>query len=161
MHAKNRELGRNFRRTVRYHIHFVFVFHRSLLLGFSLHFSSSSAFHRFLFRQSSHLPRFLQPHSESLLMFLCLRTFFSNLACFILSMCPAHFIRLLFFQLDKPYFHPTSSLRSFIILLSTIFTLATLLIQNSHTCSLCCCCLDIATIFMSYVLLLAGDIYWI
>ena len=44
---------------------FVIRFHWSLLLAFSLHFSSSSAFLRSLFTQSSHLscglPRFLQP----------------------------------------------------------------------------------------------------
>ena len=34
---------------------FVIRFHRSLLLAFSLHFSSSSAFLRSLFTQSSHL----------------------------------------------------------------------------------------------------------
>ena len=44
---------------------FVICFHLSLLLAFSLHFSSSSAFLRSLFTHSSHLscglPRFLQP----------------------------------------------------------------------------------------------------
>ena len=44
---------------------FIIRFHWSLLLAFSLHFSSSSAFLRSLFTQSSHLscvlPRFLQP----------------------------------------------------------------------------------------------------
>ena len=43
----------------------------SLLLAFSLHFYSSSAFLRFLFTQSSHLscglPRFLQPYNTNLL----------------------------------------------------------------------------------------------
>ena len=62
---------------------FVICYHWSLLLAFSLHCSSSSAFLRSLFTQSSHLscglPRFLQP----------------SLSSFILTMCPAHFIRLL------------------------------------------------------------------
>ena len=44
---------------------FVISFHRSLLLAFSLHFSSSFAFLKSLFTQSSHLscglPRFLDP----------------------------------------------------------------------------------------------------
>ena len=44
---------------------FVISFHRSLLLAFSLHFSSSFAFLKSLFTQSSHLscglPRFLEP----------------------------------------------------------------------------------------------------
>ena len=44
---------------------FVICFHWSLLLVFSLHFASSSAFLRSLFMQSSHLscglPRFLKP----------------------------------------------------------------------------------------------------
>ena len=71
---------------------FVISFCRSLLLAFSLHFSSSSAFLRSLFRslftQSSHLscglPRFLQPS--------CFfdSDLFSNLSSFILTMCPAH-----------------------------------------------------------------------
>ena len=71
---------------------FVIHFHWSLLLAFSLHFSSSSAFLRSLFTQSSHLscclPRFLKP---------CffVSDLFGNLSSFILTMCPAHFIRLL------------------------------------------------------------------
>ena len=71
----------------------VICFHWSLLLAFSLHFSSSSAFLRSLFIQSSHLscdlPRFLQP---SCLFFSDL---FSNLSSFILTMYQAHFTRLL------------------------------------------------------------------
>ena len=72
---------------------FVIRFHWSLLLAFSIHFSSSSAILRSLFTQSSHLscglPRFLQP---SCFFFSDL---FGSLSSFILTMCPAHFIRLL------------------------------------------------------------------
>ena len=72
---------------------FVIRFHWSLLLAFSLHFSSSSAFLRSLFTQSSHLscglPRFLQPSC------FIVSDLFGNFSSFILTMCPAHFIRLL------------------------------------------------------------------
>ena len=72
---------------------FVIFFDWSQLLAFSLHLSSSSAFLRSLFTQSSHrscgLPRFLQPPC----------VFISDLFCnppsFILTMCPVHLIRLL------------------------------------------------------------------
>ena len=67
---------------------FVICFHLSLLLAFSLHFSSSSAFLRSLFTQSSHLscglPRFLEP---SCLFVLAL---FGSLSSFIHTMCPFH-----------------------------------------------------------------------
>ena len=68
-------------------------FHWSLLLAFSLHFSSSSAFLRSLFTQSSHLsyyglPRFLQSPC------FFASDIFGNLSSFLI-MCPAHFIRLL------------------------------------------------------------------
>ena len=72
---------------------FVICFHLSLLLAFSLHFSSSSGFLRSFFTQSSHrrcgLPRFLQPSC------FFVSDLFGNLSSFILTMCPAHFIRLL------------------------------------------------------------------
>ena len=72
---------------------FVIRFHWSLLCAFSLHFSSSSAFLRSLFTQSSHLscglPRFLQPSC------FIVSDLFGNFSSFILTMCPAHFIRLL------------------------------------------------------------------
>ena len=72
---------------------FVFRFHWSLLLAFSLHFSSSSAFLRSLLTQSSHLscglPRFLQPSCVFVL------DIFGHLSSFILTMYPAHFIPLL------------------------------------------------------------------
>ena len=59
---------------------------------FLFHFSSS-AFLRSLFTQSSHLsgdlPRFLQPSC------FFVSDLFGNLSSFILTMCPAHFIRLL------------------------------------------------------------------
>ena len=70
---------------------FVIRFHWFLLLAFSLHFSSSSAFLRSLFTQSSHLscglPRFLQPSC------FIVSDLFGNFSSFILTMCPAHFIR--------------------------------------------------------------------
>ena len=66
-----------------------------LLLAFSLHFSSSSAFLRSLFTQSSHpscvLPHFLQP-SCFLVSYL-----FGDLSSFILTMCSAHFIRCVYY----------------------------------------------------------------
>ena len=67
--------------------------HWSLLLGFSLHFSSSSAFLKSLFTQSSHLgcglPHFLQPSC------FFVSDLSGDLSSFILTTCPAHFIRLL------------------------------------------------------------------
>ena len=72
---------------------FVFCFHWYFLLALSLHFSSSSAFLRSLFTQSSHLscdlPRFLKPSC------FFVSDLFGNLLSFILTMCPAHFIRFL------------------------------------------------------------------
>ena len=72
---------------------FVICFHRSLLLAFSLHFYSSSAFLRSLFTQSSHLScglhRFLEPSC------FFVSALFGSLSSFIRTMCPAHFIRLL------------------------------------------------------------------
>ena len=97
---------------------FVIRFHWSLLLAFSLHFSSSSAFLRSLFTQSSHLscglPRFLQP--------LCfiVSDLFGNFSSFILTMCPAHFIRLLTILPTMQALVPTSSRRSFILRLSPL-----------------------------------------
>ena len=72
---------------------FVICFHWYLLLAFSLHFSSSSAFLRSLFTQSSHLncglPRFLKPSC------FFVSDLFGNWSSFILTMCPAHLIWLL------------------------------------------------------------------
>ena len=72
---------------------FVICFHWPLLLAFSLHFSSSSAFLRSLFTQSSHLscclPRFLEPSCCFVL------ALFGSLSSFIRTMCPSHFFRLL------------------------------------------------------------------
>ena len=117
---------------------FVIRFHWSLLLAFSLHFSSSSAFLRSLFTQSSHLscglPRFLQPSC------FIVSDLFGNFSSFILTMCPAHFIRLLTILPTMQALVPTSSRKSFILRLSTLRTPAILLIQLfSHTCSLCWC----------------------
>ena len=67
-------------------------FHWSVLLAFSLHFSSSSALLRSLFTQSSHLrcglPRFLQSSC------FFVSDLLGNISSFILTMCPAHLIRL-------------------------------------------------------------------
>ena len=117
---------------------FVISFHRSLLLAFSLNFSSSSAFLRSLFTQSSHLscglPRFLEPSC------LVVSALFGSLSSFIRTMCPAHFIRLLTILPTIQALVPTSSLRSFILRLSTLLTPAIFLIQLfSHTCSLLLC----------------------
>ena len=124
---------------------FVISFHWSLWLAFSLHFYSSSAFLRSLFTQSSHLsyglPRFLKSSR------LFVSDHFGNLSSFILTMCPAHFIRLLTIYPTIQALVPTSSLRSFIPRLSTLLTPAILLIQLfSHTCSLCWCSSDRANV---------------
>ena len=92
---------------------FVICFHWSLLLAFSLHFSSSSAVLRSLFTQSSHLscglPRCLQPS-------VFVSHLFGDLSSFILTVCPAHFIRLLTILPTTQALVPTSCLRSFILL---------------------------------------------
>ena len=71
---------------------FVYV-HRSMLLAFPLQFSCSSAFDTSIFRQSFHLScaisRSLQPP------WLFVSDLCGNLSAFILTMCPAHFNRLL------------------------------------------------------------------
>ena len=112
-------------RSLRSTATFVICFHWSLLLALSLHFSSS-AFLRSLFTQSSHLscglPHFLQPSC------FFVSDLFGNLASFILTMCPAHFLPTI------QALVPTSSLRSFILRLSTLLTPAIILIQLfSHT----------------------------
>ena len=62
-------------------------------MAFSLNFSSSSAFLRSLFTQSSHLscdlPRFLYSSGSFV------SDLFGNLWSFIVAMCPTHLIRLL------------------------------------------------------------------
>ena len=72
---------------------FVILSHSSLLLAFSLHVSSSSAFIISLFTQPSHLscglPHFLQPSS------FFVSDLFCNLSSSNLTMCPTHFTRLL------------------------------------------------------------------
>ena len=97
---------------------FVICFHWSLLLAFSLHFSSSSAFIRSLFTQSSHrscgLPRFQKPSC------FFVSDLFGNLSSFILTMCTAYFIRLLTILPTIQALVPTSSRRSFILRLSHI-----------------------------------------
>ena len=95
------------------------LFQWSLLLAFSLKLSSSSAFLRSLFKQSSHLscglPHFLQPSC------FFVSNIFGNLSSFILTMCPAHFIRLLTtLPAVQAALVPIYSPRSFILLLSTI-----------------------------------------
>ena len=89
--------------------------------------SSSSAFLRSLLTQSSHLscdlPRFLQPSC------FLVADIFGHLSSFILTMCPAHFIRLLTILPTMQALVPTSSRRSFILRLSTLHTPAILLIQ--------------------------------
>ena len=70
-------------RSLRSTATFVTCFHWSLLLAFSLHFSSSSAFLRSLYTQSSHLrrglPRFLKPSC------FFVSDIFGNLSSFILT----------------------------------------------------------------------------
>ena len=94
---------------------FVISFHRSLLMAFSLHFSSSFAFLKSLLTQSSHLscglPRFLEPSC------LFVSALFGSLSSFIRTMCPAHFIRLLTILPTIQALLPTSSRRSFILLI--------------------------------------------
>ena len=85
--------------------YFCNFFYWSVLLAFSLHFSSSSAFLISLFTQSSHLscrlPRFLQPSC------FFVSDLSGDLSSFILTMCPAHFIQLLtiFHQWQHTLFH--------------------------------------------------------
>ena len=104
----------------------------------------SSAFLRSLFTHSSHLscglPRFLQP------------------SCCFVSDLFGNLSRLSFRPCVQPIV-PTiqalvlSSLRSFVLLLSTLFTPAILLILwFSHTRSLRCCCSDRPTVSKPYIL---------
>ena len=69
---------------------FVISFHRSLLLAFSLNFSSSFALLKSLFTQSSHLscglPRLLEPSC------LFVSALFGSLSSFIRTMWPAHLL---------------------------------------------------------------------
>ena len=125
---------------------FVICFHWSLLLVFSLHFSSFSfAFHRSLFTQSFHLscglPRFLDPSC------FFVSALFGSLSSFIRTMCPAHFVRLLTNLSTIQAVFPSSSRRSFILHISTLLTPAIFLIQLfSHSCSLCWCSSDRANV---------------
>ena len=119
-------------------------------VGLSRHFSSSSAFLRSLSTQSSHLcrglPRSLQPS------YFLVSDHLRNLPSFIVTLCPAHSIRFTILP-NIQYLVPTSFLMSFILLLSTLFTLDILLIQLfSHTCWLCCYSSDRATAFTPYVI---------
>ena len=124
---------------------FVICIHRSLLLAFPLHLSSSFAFLKSLFTQSSHLscglPRFLEPSC------LFVSALFGSLSSFIRTMCPAHFVRLLTMLPTIQALLPTSYRSSFILSLSTLLTPAIFLIQLfSHTCSLCWCSSDRANV---------------
>ena len=106
------------------------------VIGLFSQFSSSSAFLRSLFTQSSHLrfslPRFLEPSC------FFASALFGSLSSFIRIMCPAHFIRLLTILPTIRSSFPTSSHRSFILRLSTLLIPAIFLIQLfSHTCCLC------------------------
>ena len=77
--------------------YFCYFFHCSPLLAFLLHFSSSSVFLRYLFRQPSNLSYGLESSLHSFLQPSCFFVsddLFGNLSYFILAMCPAHFIRL-------------------------------------------------------------------
>ena len=94
---------------------FEICFHNwSLLLAFSLHVSSSSAFLRSLYTQSSHLscglPRFLQPSC------FFVSALFGNLSSFILTMFPAHFIR----RYTPITSYPTVPLYNIIIIFDTV-----------------------------------------
>ena len=96
----------------------VYSIHCSLLMAFSLHFSSSHCFLRHLFTQSSHLTcglaRFLQPSC-----FFCLRYFrYSPVFHSYHVSSPFHPVLP-----TKQPLVPTSSRRYFIIILCTLFTL--------------------------------------
>ena len=97
---------------------FVNVFHWSLLLAFSLHFSFSSAFLGSFFTQSSHrscgLPRFRQQPC------FFVSDLFRNLSSFILTTCPAHFIRLLTICFPNVQALVPTCHVSFILRLSTV-----------------------------------------
>ena len=96
-------------------------------MAFSLHFSSSSAFLRCLFRQSSHpscgLPRFLQYPRFFVSIFLVISPFF--LSDHVSS--PFHPGVIYFANYGST--SSNSSFRSFILLLSALFTPAILLLQ--------------------------------
>ena len=103
--------------------YFVIVFIAPCWWPFSHHLSSSSAFLRCSFKQSyiysCGLLRFLQPSC-----FFVSDIFDDIFSSFILTMCPAHFTRLLYFcQLNCICnTSPISSLMSFNLVLSTLFT---------------------------------------
>ena len=90
--VRARQVDRSLRSTAT----FLICFHWSLLLAFSLHFSSSSAFLRSLFTQSSHLNcgllRFLKPSC------FFVSALFSNLSSFVFH---SGHMSSLFFQLYK------------------------------------------------------------
>ena len=97
-----------------------------------------SAFLTSLFTQSSQLSCGRFSFLQSSCFFVS--DIFGNLSSFIMTMCPAHFIRLFTILPTIQALVPTYYLRSFILLLYTLFTSAILIVQLfSHTCSLCCC----------------------
>ena len=111
------------------------------VIGIFLHFSSSSAFLRSLFTQSSRLscglPRSLQP------------------SCFFVSLFSviSHLSFLPCVQPFSPdYYFACYCKRQLQFCLSTLFTPAILLIHLfSHTCSLRCCCSDRGTVSKPYI----------
>ena len=117
----------------------VLSFHSVLSAAPSLHLSCSPYLLTSLLAQYSHLscglPLFLLPWYFST------SALFASLPASILTKWPAHLIRLLANLPDRLHCIPTSFLRSFILLLSTLFVLVIRRTQLfSHTCNFCCCC---------------------
>ena len=126
---------------------FVICFHLSLLLQFSLNMSSSSAFLRSLYTQSCHI--------SCGLVFCNLLASLSKILYLVFHSdhYPANFIRLLNMLPTVLDLLPTSSLRYFILIHTTLYTLVILLIQLfSHTCSLCCFSSSRANVSKPYTL---------
>ena len=124
----------------------VLSFHSFLSAAPSLHLSSSPDLLMSLLTQSSHLscglPLFLRPFSTSAL--------FARLLASILTKWPAHLILLLTNLPVRLHCIPTSFLRSFILLLSTLFVLVIRRTRLfSQTCSFCCCSVN-ATVSRPY-----------
>ena len=128
------------------YVYFRYFFHCFLSLVFSLHCFTCSAIPKPLFTQSSHLScgrLSLSLHPSCF----AVTDIFGNLSAFVLTTCPAHFVRLETIFPTTQYLVPTSSLRYFVLFLLTLCTKAIFFIQLlSHECCVCCCRSDRDTI---------------
>ena len=107
--------------------YFYYYFPWLPVVGLSLQLSSSYAFNRPLFKQSSPLscgvPRFLEPSG------FFVSDIFGNISYFILTIMSSPFHPALNYSANYTSLVPTSSLRYIILLLSTLLTPVILLIQ--------------------------------